>query len=72
MGAHLDTAARVSVWHSAAGGQDRLHTPYTDNVLHWLAAPRPATLAVMRGCSFRGGGEKAILDLASVIKEFLD
>ena len=43
-----------------------------DNVLHWLAAPRPATLAVMRGCSFRGGGEKAILDLASVIKEFLD
>jgi hypothetical protein len=60
------------VTHPTAGGRDRLHTSCTDNTLHGLAAPKPATLAVMRGCSFRGDGEKAVLDLASVIKALLN
>jgi len=31
----------------------------------------PTTLATMHGASFRGDGQKAILDLAVVLKELL-
>jgi flavorubredoxin len=51
--------------------KDMPYTPYTDSTLLRLAALKPKTLAVMHGSSFRGDGEKAILDLAAVIKDLL-
>ncbi|MGH8609047.1 MAG: MBL fold metallo-hydrolase [Gammaproteobacteria bacterium] len=51
--------------------QDMPYTPYTYSTLHRLAALKPRTLAVMHGSSFRGNGEKAILDLAAVTKNLL-
>jgi len=51
--------------------KDIPYTPYTDNTLHRLAAQKPTTLAIMHGSSFRGDGEKAIMELAALLKEFL-
>ena len=45
------------------------YTPYTDRTLRRLASLKPRTLAVMHGSSFRGDGERAILDLADVIRD---
>jgi flavorubredoxin len=50
---------------------DLPYTPYTDSTLQRLAALEPKTLATMHGCSFRGDGRSAILDLSMVIKEIL-
>jgi flavorubredoxin len=50
---------------------DLPYTPYTDSTLQRLAALKPKTLATMHGCSFRGDGRKAILDLSVVIKDIL-
>lgn len=52
--------------------KDMPYTPYTESTLYRLAALMPATLAVMHGSSFRGDGEKAIGELAVVIKELLN
>jgi hypothetical protein len=49
-------------------------TPYTvrtDRLMRELGGLKPKTLAIMHGSSFRGDGEKAFLDLASVMKEVL-
>jgi flavorubredoxin len=51
--------------------KDMPYTPYTDSTLRRLAALAPTTLATMHGSSFRGNGQKAILDLAVVLKELL-
>jgi flavorubredoxin len=51
--------------------KDMPYAPYTDATLLRLAALQPKTLAVMHGSSFRGNGEKAIRDLAAVIRELL-
>ena len=51
--------------------KDMPYTPYTEATLLRLAALQPKNLAVMHGSSFRGDGEKAICNLAEVIKEFL-
>jgi flavorubredoxin len=51
--------------------KDMPYTPYTDSTLRRLAALAPTTLATMHGSSFRGDGQKAILDLAVVLKELL-
>jgi flavorubredoxin len=51
--------------------KDMPYTPYTDSTLQRLATLKPRTLATMHGCSFRGDVERAILDLASVIKDLL-
>jgi len=49
-------------------------TPYavsTERLMRELGALKPGTLAIMHGSSYRGDGEKALLDLASVMKEVL-
>jgi flavorubredoxin len=51
--------------------KDMPYTPYTDSTLRRLAALAPTTLATMHGSSFRGDGQKALLDLAGVLKELL-
>ena len=51
--------------------KDMPYTPYTDSTLRRLAALAPTTLATMHGSSFRGDGQKAILDLATILKELL-
>lgn len=47
------------------------YTPQTDRILQRLAALKPKTLATMHGSSFAGDGERALLDLAVVIKDVL-
>jgi flavorubredoxin len=73
MGSDIVERASDAIKGSAAGpmGKDMPYTPYTDSTLHRLAALKPSTLAVMHGSSFCGDGEKAILDLAAVIKDLL-
>jgi hypothetical protein len=51
--------------------KDMPYTAYTDSTLRRLAALAPTTLATMHGSSFRGDGQKALLDLAVVLKELL-
>ncbi|MGA8179085.1 MAG: hypothetical protein WB792_03450 [Desulfobacterales bacterium] len=50
---------------------DLPYTPYTDSTLKRLAALKPKTLATMHGCSFRGDGRQALLDLSVVINDIL-
>jgi flavorubredoxin len=45
------------------------YTPQTDAILHRLAGLQPKTLAIMHGSSFRGDGERALRDLAVVMRE---
>ncbi len=45
--------------------------PNTKRLLAELAALKPKTLAAMHGSTFVGDGEKALLDLGSVLKELL-
>jgi flavorubredoxin len=45
------------------------YTPYTERLLGELASLRPTTLAVMHGSSFRGDGERALRDLAPLLRE---
>jgi len=47
------------------------YTPYTEPTLKRLAALKPRTLATMHGSAFVGDGERAIADLARVVKEVL-
>jgi hypothetical protein len=47
------------------------YTPYTEATLKRLAALKPRTLAAMHGSTFVGDGERAIADLAQVMKEVL-
>ncbi len=46
-------------------------TVSTERLMGKLGGLKPKTLAIMHGSSFRGDGEKALLDLASVMKEIL-
>ena len=65
--------AREAIQNSLSGpmAHDMPYTPNTDNTFRRLAALRPRTLALMHGSAFRGDGEKAILELASIIKQTL-
>lgn len=65
--------ARVSIIGSLSSpmANDMPYTPYTDSTLHRLADLAPRTLALMHGSSFRGDSRRAILDLATVVKETL-
>jgi flavorubredoxin len=47
------------------------YTVNTERLMRELGGLNPRTLAIMHGSSFRGDGEKAILGLASVMKEVL-
>ena len=51
--------------------KDMPYTSYTDTTLQRLASLQPQTLGLMHGSTYRGDGQKAILDLATVIKETL-
>ena len=51
--------------------KDMPYTPYTDATMRRLAALKPRTLATMHGSSFRGDGEKAIVELGAAIRELL-
>jgi flavorubredoxin len=45
------------------------YTVSTEHLMRELGGLKPRTLAIMHGSSFRGDGEKAFRDLASVLKE---
>jgi len=47
------------------------YTPYTEATLQRLAALKPRTIATMHGSTFVGDGEKAITDLAQVLRDVL-
>lgn len=47
------------------------YTVTTERLMREMADLDPATLATMHGSSFRGDGRRALLDLASVMKEIL-
>jgi flavorubredoxin len=47
------------------------YTPLTDTTLKALAGLKPQRLAVMHGSTFVGNGERALLELAEVMKEVL-
>jgi hypothetical protein len=66
--------ARESIRQGLDGpmAKDMPYTPYTDATLRRLAALGPRTLALMHGSSFRGDGGRALLDLATVVREALD
>jgi flavorubredoxin len=63
--------ARAAILRGLSGpmAKDMPYTPYTDATLQRLAALKPRTLALMHGSSFRGDGERAIVDLARVLAE---
>jgi flavorubredoxin len=62
---------RDAIVEGAAGplANDMAYTAYTDRTIRRLASLKPRTLAVMHGSSFRGDGERALSDLADVIRE---
>lgn len=47
------------------------YTPLTEPILHGLADLRPTQLALMHGSTFVGNGERALRDLAAVMREVL-
>jgi flavorubredoxin len=47
------------------------YTPWSDSILHGLADLRPKQLALMHGSSFVGDGERALRDLAGVMRQVL-
>jgi flavorubredoxin len=47
------------------------YTPLTEPILNGLADLRPTQLALMHGSSFVGDGERALLGLATVMREVL-
>ncbi len=51
--------------------RDMPYTSFTDATFRRLAALKPRTLCVMHGATYRGDGERALLDLASVVRETL-
>jgi flavorubredoxin len=65
--------AREAILRNRSGpmAKDMPYTPDTDGTLRRLAALRPRTIALMHGSTFRGDGERALLDLETVIRETL-
>ena len=65
--------AKEAILHSLGGpmANDMPYTPYTDSTLRRLAALEPKVLALMHGSTFKGDGRKAILELATVVKDAL-
>lgn len=47
------------------------YTKHTDGILQGLADLKPRTIATMHGSAYAGGGERAIRDLAVVMREVL-
>jgi len=65
--------ARTAIRESLSGplANDMPYTPYTDATLQRLGDLKPRTLGLMHGSTFSGDGERAIRDLAVVIKALL-
>ena len=65
--------ARDAMVKGQAGpmAKDMPYTPYTDSTIGRLAALAPRTIALMHGSTFTGDGERALRDLATVIRETL-
>src|SRR5262249_46596190 len=65
--------ARDAILTNKSGpmAKDMPYTPDTDGTLRRLAALHPRTIALMHGSTFRGDGERALNDLATVIRETL-
>src|SRR5690349_1316400 len=65
--------ASEAMKRSLAGpmAHDMPYTPRTDALLRKVAALKPQTLGLMHGSTFKGDGEKALLELAGVIKRTL-
>jgi flavorubredoxin len=47
------------------------YTKQTDQIVRGLAVLKPSTIATMHGSSYRGDGEKALLDYAELLKKIL-
>ena len=47
------------------------YTPQTENQIKELAALRPKLCVPMHGSAFEGDGQRALLDMAAVMKEVL-
>ena len=47
------------------------YTPMTEAILHGLADLRPKQLALMHGSAFSGNGERALRDLAVIMRKVL-
>ena len=47
------------------------YTPRTEAQLKELASLKPRTCATMHGATFVGNGERALMDMAAVMKELL-
>ena len=63
--------AAIVAGQSSPLAKDMPYTPYTDATLQRLADLKPHTLAAMHGASFSGDGERALRELAGVIRETL-
>jgi len=50
---------------------DMPYTPHTDAAFRRLAALKPRTLGIMHGPTYRGDGERVLLDMAVVIRDTL-
>ena len=47
------------------------YTKHTDGILQGLADPKPRTIATMHGSAYAGDGERAMRDLAVVMRDVL-
>src|SRR5207249_3031379 len=65
------SVAAPSNYHKRCHVMALPHTPQTDAILQRLAGLQPKTLAIMHGSSFAGDGERALRDLAVVMRETL-
>ncbi len=71
--ADLVGPAGAAIREGQAGplAKDMPYTPYTDATMQRLADLKPHILATMHGASFAGDGERALRELARVIRETL-
>ncbi len=68
----VDQARQTLIVYQASPMANYLpYTHQTDAILQNLAALKPQTIATMHGSTFAGNGEKAIQDLAIVLREVL-
>ena len=68
----IERARRTLVEYQAGPFANYMpYTRQTDGILRRLAGLKPRTVAPMHGSAFKGDGERAIRDLAEVMREVL-
>lgn len=68
----IDRARKTLVDYQAGPFANYMpYTSHTDGIMQKLASLQPQTIAAMHGSTYRGDGERAILDLAGVMREVL-